>query len=175
MKRTFQPNNRKRSKKHGFRLRMRTKAGRSGATPSPDQGPLPPVGLIWPIRERSSFRALARAGVDVEVSSMVTCAVVGPTLEPPCVAYAVGRGSGAQWRRNRVRRRLRAAARAHAEELQPGSAYLVARRGSAAAELPYAELSGLAARLRCALREDHAVKLTPGPRSCCEPSTSTSG
>nr|WP_298324607.1 50S ribosomal protein L34 [Haloactinopolyspora sp.] len=32
MKRTFQPNNRRRARNHGFRLRMRTRAGRAIVT-----------------------------------------------------------------------------------------------------------------------------------------------
>jgi ribonuclease P protein component len=125
----------------------------SGNPPSPDQGPLPPVGLIWPIRERSSFRALAsgrrrRRGVVV-----VTCAEVGSPGDPPRVAYAVGRRAGGAVARNKVRRRLRAATRAHAGELVGGRAYLVGVSGSVVTST-YAELStSLHAALR-ALRED---------------------
>ena len=64
---------------------------------------------------------------------MVACAVVGPCSEPPRVAYAVGRGVGGAVVRNRVRRRLRAATRAHADELVPGRAYLVSTAPAAAA------------------------------------------
>jgi ribonuclease P protein component len=126
----------------------------SGAAPSPDQGPLPPVGLIWPIRERSSFRALATGRRRRRGVVMVTSAVVGSPTEPPRVAYAVGRHAGGAVARNKIRRRLRAATRAHARELEPGRAYLVGVVGSRAAPAPYASLSdSLAAALR-ALREE---------------------
>jgi ribonuclease P protein component len=56
--------------------------------------------------------------------------------------------------RNKIRRRLRAATRAHARELEPGRAYLVGVVGSRAVPAPYATLSdSLAAALR-ALREE---------------------
>ena len=84
---------------------------------------------------------------------MVSSAIVGPSSEPPRVAYAVGRGVGGAVARNRVRRRLRAATRSHASELVPGRAYLVGAT-AAAATAPYAELSTALHDALRALRED---------------------
>lgn len=61
-----------------------------------------------------------------------------PTL-PPRVAYAVGRRVGPAVVRNRVRRRLRAATRAHRAELLPGGAYLFGA-APAAASVSFAEI-----------------------------------
>ena len=83
---------------------------------------------------------------------MVTCAVVGPGTEPPRVAYAVGRGVGGAVVRNRVRRRLRAATRAHATELVAGRAYLVGA-APAASTTSYDELSNALQDALRALRE----------------------
>jgi ribonuclease P protein component len=51
---------------------------------------------------------------------------------PPRVAFAIGRGVGNAVRRNRVRRRLRAAARACTDQLVAGGIYLVEARPTAA-------------------------------------------
>lgn len=47
-KRTFQPNNRRRARVHGFRARMRTRAGRAGQATSPPR-----------LRSRFSLRIVA--------------------------------------------------------------------------------------------------------------------
>jgi len=78
---------------------------------------------------------------------------VGSATEPPRVAYAVGRPVGNAVVRNRVRRRLRAATRAHAAALDPGHAYLVVA-AAGAADRSYADLAAAVGHVLCALRED---------------------
>ena len=84
---------------------------------------------------------------------MVSSAMVGPSSDPPRVAYAIGRGVGGAVARNRVRRRLRAATRCHAGDLVPGRAYLVGAT-AAAVNTPYHQLSTALHDVLCALREE---------------------
>ena len=86
---------------------------------------------------------------------MVKCAVVGPSSDPPRVAYAIGRTVGGAVVRNRVRRRLRAATRSSAALLLPGNAYLVSA-GPAAARTSYGELSSSLGEALTALSESQS-------------------
>lgn len=94
------------------------------ATP-PRQGPDAPLRLIWRIRDRASFRALARARRRRRGILTVTSVPTGFPNDPPRVAFAVDRRVGSAVDRNRARRQLRSAVRANADVLQPGRAYLV--------------------------------------------------
>ncbi len=70
----------------------------------------------------------------------------GDPALPPRVAYAVGKRVGPAVVRNRVRRRLRAAAQAHRAELQPGGAYLFGAT-PAAATTTFAEIDAAMGKL----------------------------
>lgn len=118
--------------------------GSSGARPSAREGPPPAVRLIWRVRDRDAFRALAR-GRRLRSGCLAVTRVPAPT-GPPRVAYAVGRPVGGAVVRNRVRRRLRAAVAESRDRLVPASAYLVSA-GAGSAELSYPELRGTLAEL----------------------------
>jgi len=102
--------------------------------PGGAQGPTParphaPVGLIWRVRDRATFAALARA--ERHVQGPITVRVVRSEAEGPArVAYAVS-GARNAVARNRLRRRLRAAVRGADADLVSGAAYLVSARREA--------------------------------------------
>ena len=104
----------------------RRSGGAQGPTPA---RPHAPVGLIWRVRDRATFAALARA--ERYVHGPVTVrAVPADTDVPARVAYAVS-GAGNAVARNRLRRRLRAAVGRVEADLVGGGAYLVSARREA--------------------------------------------
>lgn len=111
--------------------------------PGRAQGPAParphaPLGLIGRVRGRGTFAALTRAERHARGSIAVRRVPTGET-SPARVAYAVGQRVGNAVARNRVRRRLRAAARACEPKLAAGAAYLVSA-GREALTMPFEEL-----------------------------------
>jgi len=94
--------------------------------------------LIWRIRDRASFEALARARR--HRAGPVTLRFVDDgSGDPPRVSYAVGKWAGSAVIRNRTRRRLRAAVAGMADELEPGGSYLFGADRAAVA-MPFTEL-----------------------------------
>ena len=87
--------------------------------------------LIWRVRDRATFAALAQARP--RRAGPVRVRSVPHRPGPPAVAYAVGRHAGSAVLRNRLRRRLREAVRERAELLQNDTAYLVGADAAAAA------------------------------------------
>jgi ribonuclease P protein component len=119
----------------------------TGAAFPPSEGPAQAVGLIWRVRDRSTFEALRRQGRRCREGPVtVVHLAVAPddhqVADPPRVAFAIGRRVGSAVVRNRVRRRLRAVMSELAGRpdgpVRPG-AYLISA-GPQVVPLSYVEL-----------------------------------
>jgi ribonuclease P protein component len=122
--------------------------GPSGAQGAAAERPPQAERLIWRIRDRATFAALATGRRRRRGPISMTFLPGDPSL-PPRVAYAVGKRVGPAVVRNRVRRRLRAATQTHRAELQPGGAYLFGA-GPAASSAPFVEIEAAMGELLAA-------------------------
>ena len=120
----------------------------SGAQGAAAEGPSQAERLIWRIRDRATFDALAAGRRRRRGPISMTFLPGDPSL-PPRVAYAVAKRVGPAVVRNRVRRRMRAATRAHRAALAPGGVYLFGAAPTAGA-VPFAEIDAAMGELLAA-------------------------
>ena len=123
-KRTYQPNNRRRHKVHGFRLRMRTRAGRAILWPARRKGRKslavsasrrapararrrPPAARQRTPSGAPSGRAGGRGGPALVVHVLLHAAPAVTDPAPARVGFVVSKAVGNSVVRNRVKRRLR--------------------------------------------------------------------
>jgi ribonuclease P protein component len=118
-----------------------------GAEGAPPEGPAPPGSLTWRTRGRSVFEELRRASTARSGPFTVSWLPAVPG-QPPALAFAIGKRVGNAVVRNKLRRRLREAAR-HLVALPPGT-YLIRAR-PAAVGLSFQEISAHLSRATSSL------------------------
>jgi ribonuclease P protein component len=96
--------------------------------------------LIWTIRGRRAFQTLARSGRTVRSETLWCTFLNDPEAVPLRVAFAVGRSVGSAVRRNRLRRRLRAAVTIAAGDLRLANGWLLIGAKPAAIERTFGAL-----------------------------------
>src|SRR5205085_5175455 len=129
--------------------------GSRGAARPPGARPEAALGLIWRVRDRATFEALARARRQRSGPVSLRFCLTDGRGDPPRVAYAIGRHFGTAVERNRARRRLRAAVALEQALLLDGGAYLVAAERSVMT-LPFPTLCDHVATVLQAVRKDAA-------------------
>jgi ribonuclease P protein component len=163
-KRTYQPNTRRRAKTHGFRLRMRTRAGRAILSARRRKGrtELPSTARLRRSRDFSeTVRRGARAGRPLLVVHLATgsSAPSAPASRPgldPRAGFVVSKAVGGSVVRHAVTRRLRHVVAPRLERLPAGSRLVVRALPPAASATSAALAADLDLALERALRAETA-------------------
>src|SRR3954447_13439978 len=118
----------------------------------PGARPQASLRLIWRVRDRATFEALAGARRQ-RAGPISLRFLTDGSDDPPRVAYAIGRRFGTAVERNRARRRLRAAVALDEALLLPGGAYLLAAERSVMT-MPFPTLREHVTTLLRSVRQD---------------------
>lgn len=130
-KRTFQPNTRRRAKTHGFRLRMKTRAGRAILAARRRKGRTElSAQLLLLARENrltraEDFRTTMRSGRKIVGDNMVIYLKSEAQTISARFGFVVSKSVGSAVERNLTKRRLRSAVRNTLAEFQSGQSLVV--------------------------------------------------